>query len=93
MQQQVDTLDKSLSQIRIGKPNPSILDKIPLELDGKKVLLTKLAQIQLKDSNSFLIVLPDEQVTSIAERAIRASDLGLNPMKIDSTNLKVPLPK
>jgi ribosome recycling factor len=92
MQSQIDSLRKHLLQIRTNTPSPSLLDKILISHSGSQSLLPTISQIQLKDTH-FIIILPDEQLTVLAEKAIRNQKMGLNPSKIDTNILKVPIPK
>ena len=59
----------SLEQIRIGRANPSLLDKISVTVGGKRMLLPSLSQIHAKDSQTLMVVLTDEEVIQIRSAA------------------------
>ncbi|KAJ3305258.1 hypothetical protein HDV03_001856 [Kappamyces sp. JEL0829] len=93
MEKGLSHIASHLSQIHVGRANPAILEKVQLVHNGKRMSLPSVAQIHAKDGNSLVVVLPDEELTTVADKALRAADLGLNPQKVEPTTLKVPLPK
>jgi ribosome recycling factor len=93
MQKSIDALKQILDKIRVGRANPSLLDSISVTLDGKQTLLSKVAQIHVKDAHTLMVVVAEEQLLKVVEKSLRSSSLGLNPQKQDQTALKVPIPK
>ncbi|KAJ3415998.1 hypothetical protein HDV05_003595 [Chytridiales sp. JEL 0842] len=89
----VDRFRQELGGIRIGRANPAILDSINVTHKGSRMPLSQLAQINAKDAQTLMVVLNDEQFTSIAAKAIRDANLGLNPQPESGNVLKVPIPK
>ncbi|KAI8899513.1 ribosome recycling factor domain-containing protein [Globomyces pollinis-pini] len=90
----IHAFEQSLDKIRIGRANPAILDPVLVNLNQKQIPLTQIAQIHVKDASNLMVVLPDEDLTGLVEKSIKGhSKLGLNPIKIDSTTLKVPIPR
>jgi hypothetical protein len=65
MENKLKYLTTNLSQIHVGRANPSLLDKIHLIQNGKRMLLSSVAQIHAKDANSLMVVLPDEEVMNL----------------------------
>ncbi|KAJ3333709.1 Inositol-pentakisphosphate 2-kinase [Blyttiomyces sp. JEL0837] len=70
-----------------------VLDTISITHKGSRVSLSQIAQISAKDAQTLLVVLNDEEFLPIAEKAIKDSNLGLNPQREDRSVLKVPIPK
>jgi hypothetical protein len=62
MHKSLEALQQNLEKIRVGRANPSLLDSISIQLDGKQTLLSKVAQIHVKDAHTLMVVVPEEQV-------------------------------
>lgn len=92
MKTKITRFDLEIKEISVGRPSSNLLSSIELIKDGKKIKLVKIAEIHSLDQKSLIVSLPDELVTTLAESAIRKSSLGLNPSRIDSSILKVPIP-
>ncbi|WP_425147093.1 ribosome recycling factor [Deinococcus sp.] len=75
----IEALDGSLSVLRTGRANPGILKKIVVEYYGTATPLDQLANITTPDSRTLNIQPWDRNAVSAIEKAIRDSDLGLNP--------------
>lgn len=93
MSKAVNYLKSNLEHTRIGRANPSLLDKVTVPLNGKKMMLPSIAQIHAKDTQTLMVVMTDGELTNAVDKSLRQADLGLNPQKIDSFTLSVPLPK
>ncbi len=93
MKKAVEYLKKELSRIQIGRPNPAILEGVKVDYYGQKVPIRQIAGINVHPQESALIVQPwDPSAISSVENAIRAANLGLNPIR-EGKVLKVPIPK
>ena len=86
-----ESLRRELSKVRTGRAHPSILDRIRVDYYGTLTPLSQMANVGVPDA-SLLTVKPWEksQVQAI-DKAIRDSDLGLNP-QIDGQLIRIPIP-
>lgn len=91
MEKSVEAFKNQVSKIRTGRASPSILDGIMVEYYGSATQLRQLANITVEDSRTLAINLFDRSLGSAVEKAIMASDLGLNPNSAGSV-IRVPLP-
>ncbi len=87
----LESLRRELSKVRTGRAHPSILDRIRVDYYGVPTPISQMANIGVPDG-SLLTVKPWEksQVHNI-DKAIRDSDLGLNP-QVDGDLLRIPIP-
>lgn len=87
----LDSLRRELSKVRTGRAHPSILDRIRVDYYGVQTPISQMANIGVPDG-SMLTVKPWEktQVQTI-EKAIRESDLGLNP-QVAGDFIRIPIP-
>jgi ribosome recycling factor len=91
MEKCVEAFKTHISKIRTGRASPSILDGIMVEYYGSATPLRQLAHVTVEDSRTLAINLFDRSLGSAVEKAIMASDLGLNPSSAGSV-IRVPLP-
>lgn len=91
MEKSVEAFKNQISKIRTGRASPSILDGIMVEYYGAATPLRQLANVTVEDSRTLAINLFDRSLGSAVEKAIMASDLGLNPSSAGSV-IRVPLP-
>ncbi|CAI0972147.1 ribosome recycling factor [Serratia quinivorans] len=91
MEKSVEAFKTQISKIRTGRASPSILDGIMVEYYGSATPLRQLASVTVEDSRTLAINLFDRSLGSAVEKAIMASDLGLNPSSAGSV-IRVPLP-
>ena len=87
----MDHLHHELATIRTGKANPSLLDSIHVEYFGQMVPLKQVASIAVPDPRLITVQPWDKTVVPEVEKAIQASDLGLNPQS-DGTLIRLPIP-
>ncbi|MGB1299964.1 MAG: ribosome recycling factor, partial [Pseudoalteromonas tetraodonis] len=80
-----------LSKIRTGRAHPAILDGIMVSYYGAPTPLNQVANVTIEDSRTLAIGVFDKSLAQAVEKAIMASDLGLNPMSA-GTVIRVPLP-
>lgn len=82
---------KKLSTVRTGRASTSILDNIKVEYYGTEMPLNQVATINVPEA-SLLTVQPfDPSQINVIEKAIRSSDLGLNPGN-DGKLIRIPIP-
>lgn len=75
----IEALEEDLSAIRTGRASPALVEKLPIEYYGSPTPLVQLATISVPESRMLLIRPFDATTLRAIERAIQASDLGLNP--------------
>ena len=91
MEKSLEAFHTHISKIRTGRASPSILDGIQVEYYGSATPLRQLANVVAEDSRTLAITVFDKSLTAAVEKAILASDLGLNPAST-GTVIRVPLP-
>jgi ribosome recycling factor len=92
MSQSIEHLQQEFGGIRTGKANPALLDSIRVDYYGQKVPLTQVASIAVPDGRLITVQPWDKNVIGDIEKAILASDLGLNPQN-DGTIIRLPIPQ
>lgn len=91
MDKSVDALKTQLSKVRTGRAHPSLLDGIQVSYYGADTPLRQVANVSVEDARTLAITVFDKSLTQAVEKAIMASNLGLNPMSA-GTVIRVPLP-
>ncbi len=79
VQKTKDALNSNLSTIRAGKASPAVLDRIFIDYYGAQTPINQIAAISTPDARSLLITPWDASAVKLVEKAIQASDLGINP--------------
>lgn len=92
MQKAIEALESHLSVLRTGRANPGILKKIQVDYYGSTTPIDGVASITAPDARTLVIQPWDRNALGAIERAIRDSDLGLNPNnKGDSIFISLPV--
>ncbi|MBU1309264.1 ribosome recycling factor [Rheinheimera muenzenbergensis] len=91
MEKSVDALKVQLTKVRTGRAHPSLLDGISVSYYGTDTPLRQVANVSIDDARTLAITVFDKSMAAAVEKAIMASDLGLNPMSA-GTVIRVPLP-
>ena len=91
MDQAVSTFQSSLASTRTGRASAHMLDQVKVDYYGTLTPITQLAQVSTPEAQTILISPWDPTVLKEMEKAIRASDLGFNPLS-DGKILRVPVP-
>lgn len=91
MEKSIDNLQHELAGIRTGKANPALLDSIKVSYYGQTVPLKQVANVAIPDPRLITIQPWDKSIVSEVEKAIMASELGLNPQS-DGTLIRLPIP-
>lgn len=86
-----ERLGRELARVRTGRASPALLDDIRIEAYGTPMPLNQLATISATDARLLVIKPYDVSNLSSIERAIRASNLGVNPSS-DGVVVRVPIP-
>ena len=79
MQKSVHVLQEHFNSIRAGRANPKVLDHITIEYYGVQTPINQVANIQVPEARMITITPWDPSTLKTIERAIQASDLGINP--------------
>jgi ribosome recycling factor len=91
MQQSIEAFKNNLGKIRTGRANPALLDSVQVEYYGSHVPLSQVANVSLLDSRTISVQPWEKGMGAKIEKAIRESDLGLNPSS-QGDLIRVPLP-
>ena len=84
--------EKEIASIRTSRANPSILDNILVDSYDNKTPLLQLGTVNVLDSNMITIQVWDSSMTQPIEKAIKGSNLGINP-QTDGQIIRLPIPK
>lgn len=85
------SLQKDLANLRTGRASPSLLENLPVEAYGSSMPLQQVASITAPEPRMLVVQPWDQQTIKEVEKAIRQSDLGLNPA-VDGVLIRVPFP-
>ena len=91
MQQSVDSFKNSLTKIRTGRANPGLLDSVQVDYYGSLVPISQVANVSLLDARTISVSPWEKGMGAKIEKAIRDSDLGLNPAS-QGDLIRVPMP-
>ena len=91
MLQSIEVFKNSLSRVRTGRPNPALLDVVQVDYYGSMVPLSQVANLTLLDSRTIGVAPWEKGMSAKIEKAIRESDLGLNPSS-QGDLIRVPMP-
>lgn len=91
MDQSIEALKNNLSKIRTGRANPALLDSVQVEYYGSMVPIGQVANVSLLDARTISVQPWDKGMGAKIEKAIRESDLGLNPAAMGDL-IRVPMP-
>jgi len=87
----IEHLREGLAGLRGDRANPIVIEKIPVEAYGSITPLNGLAAIQVQDARTLIVQPWDKSVTKDIEKAIQASDLGINPIN-EGTQIRLSFP-
>src|ERR1700730_7782995 len=91
MEKAVDDFRRELSSIRTGRANVSILDHVRVDYHGTQMPINQLGTVTVPDPMMLVISPWDPGAVALIDKAIRTSDLGLNPAN-DGKVIRLPLP-
>ena len=81
-----------IASLRTGRASANVLDPVTVEAYGSRMPLNQVANITVPESRMLSVSVWDKSMVGAVERAIRESNLGLNPI-VDGQNLRIPLPE
>lgn len=79
MQKCIESLRAALAKLRTGRAHAGLLDHLTVEYYGSEVPLSQCANVVVEDARTISITAWEKNMTSVIEKAIMKSDLGLNP--------------
>ena len=91
MARSVESFKTELQKIRTGRAHPGILDQVHVEYYGSHVPISQVANVSLLDARTISVQPWEKGMGAKIEKAIRESDLGLNPAS-QGDLLRVPMP-
>ena len=91
MQKALDACKSSLSKIRTGRAHVGLLDHIHVDYYGTSTPLNQVANVTLLDARTLGVTVWEKNMATVVDKAIRDSDLGLNPQS-QGTVIRVPMP-
>jgi ribosome recycling factor len=91
MDQSIQAFKNNLSKIRTGRANPALLDTVQVDYYGSLVPISQVANVALLDARTISVQPWEKGMGAKIEKAIRESDLGLNPASMGDL-IRVPMP-
>ncbi len=91
MEKAVDDFRKEIGTLRTGRANAAILDNVRVDYHGTPMPVNQLGTVMVPDATLIVISPWDPSVVPLIDKAIRTSDLGLNPTN-DGKIVRVPMP-
>lgn len=88
----VTAFKSDIAALRTGRASANVLDPVTVEAYGSRVALNQVANITVPESRMLSVNVWDKSMVGAVDRAIRESNLGLNPV-VDGQNLRIPLPE
>jgi ribosome recycling factor len=91
MQKSIDVLKADLTKVRTGRAHTGLLDHVMVEYYGNMVPINQVGNVTLIDSRTIGVQVWEKPMVQKVEKAIRDSDLGLNPAN-QGDIIRVPMP-
>lgn len=91
MEKGVEAAKREFSSVRSGKANPSMLDTVKVEMYGQWMAMNQVANVSAPEPRILLVTPFDKGQVKAVEKAIRESNLGLDP-SVQGHLIRVPLP-
>lgn len=91
MDKAIDSAKREFQSIRSGKASPNMLDTVRVEMYGQQMALNQVATVSAPEPRILMVTPFDKSQIKLVEKAIRESDLGLEP-SAQGTTIRVPLP-
>jgi len=91
MKKAVDAFKRDLAKIRTGRASTQMLDGIRVDYYGTPTPINQVATVQVVDARLITIKPWEKNMIPVIDKAVRASDLGLNPVP-DSDIVRLPIP-
>ncbi|WP_427912510.1 ribosome recycling factor [Ramlibacter sp. MMS24-I3-19] len=91
MDQSIAAFKNNLTKIRTGRANPALLDAVQVDYYGSMMPISQVANVSLLDARTISVQPWEKGMGAKIEKAIRESDLGLNPASMGDL-IRVPMP-
>lgn len=91
MDKALEALRREFSGVRTGKASPALLDQVRVDAYGSKMPLNQVASVNSPEPRMLIVQPFDKGLTKAIEKAIRDSELGVNPAS-DGNVIRVPIP-
>ncbi len=91
MQRSIEAFKNDLAKIRTGRAHTGLLDHIQVDYYGSNVPISQVANLTLIDARTIGVQPWEKKMVAVVEKAIRESDLGLNPAT-QGDLIRVPMP-
>lgn len=91
MNKTIDAFKTDLAKVRTGRAHPGLLDHVMVDYYGAQTPIHQIAKVTLIDARTIGVVPFEKKMIQAVDKAIRASDLGLNPATAGDT-IRVPMP-
>src|SRR5690606_6287306 len=91
MEKSIEALRREFGSVRTGKASPALLDTVRVDAYGSKMSLNQVASVSTPEPRMLIVQPWDKGLMQDIEKAIRNSELGLNPAN-DGNVIRVPVP-
>jgi ribosome recycling factor len=91
MDRSIEALRRDFNSVRTGKASPALLDSVRVDAYGSKMPLNQVASVSTPEPRMLIVQPWDKGLLGTIEKAIRNSELGLNPSN-DGNIIRVPIP-
>src|SRR5947209_18454582 len=91
MQKTVDALKHDYQKVRTGRAHTGLLDHIKVDYYGSMMPINQVANVTLADAHTIAVQPWEKKMVQVVEKAIRDSDLGINPATSGDV-IRVPMP-
>ena len=91
MDKAVAALKEEFASLRTGRASASLLDQINVEAYGSTMPINQVGAISVPEARMITVSVWDKTMVTAVEKAIRSSNLGLNPV-VDGQSLRIPIP-
>jgi ribosome recycling factor len=91
MAKSIDTLKHDLAKVRTGRAHTGLIDHLRVDYYGSEMPINQVANVTLSDARTIAIQPFEKKMTQVIEKAIRDSDLGVNPATSGDV-IRVPMP-
>jgi ribosome recycling factor len=91
MSKSVDTLKHDLSKVRTGRAHTGLIDHLRVDYYGAEMPINQVANVTLSDARTIAVQPFEKKMVQVVEKAIRDSDLGVNPATSGDV-IRIPMP-
>ena len=91
MEKSIDSLVREYGSVRAGRANPAVLDRLVVDYYGSPTPINQVGSVSVPEPRMLMIVPWDKTVLKDVEKAINASDIGINPQN-DGESIRLAFP-